>query len=171
MEEKDQQMLFEKLTELGIDYKTYAHEAVFTCEQAAKAASFIPAAQCKNLFLKDDKKRLYLVVAVSDTAYETNINLKGLSKHLHAPGLRFADAVLLKHHLHIEPGSVTPFGLIFDTEHKITVLLDSMLFSHQFVGFHPLKNVATTVIASQDILKFVEACGNSYLIVDFTKII
>jgi Ala-tRNA(Pro) deacylase len=80
---------------LSIHHTTYRHEPVFIVEQALQLTATIPGASCKNLFLKDSKNRFYLVVAVHDTV----INLKKLSKHIHAPELRFANADLLKHYL------------------------------------------------------------------------
>lgn len=161
-----QSLLFQKLKDLGIENKTYHHERLYTVDQATEATKTIPGANCKNLFLKDDKSNLYLIVAVHDT----KIDLKKLSKFLLAPGLRFANAELLKLYLGVEPGSVTPFGLIFDKEQKITLLLDSRLFDHELVGFHPLENNATTVIMPSDLKKFIESCKNQYKIINFLEI-
>jgi Ala-tRNA(Pro) deacylase len=159
-------ILLNILNTLSIPHITYHHEPVFTVEQALQLASTIPGASCKNLFLKDSKNRFYLVVAVHDTV----INLKKLSKYVHAPELRFANADLLKHYLGVEPGSVTPFGLIHDQDHAVTVFLDSNLFTHADVGFHPLINNATTVISSENLKKFIAACGNTYAIINFSEI-
>lgn len=155
--------VFKKLQELGIAQVTYQHEPLFTVEQALRIAATIPGTQCKNLFLKDSKGRVYLVVAVHDTA----INLKKLSKTVAAPELRFASADLLRHYLGVEPGSVTPFGLVHDHEHAVTVILDAHLFTQQQVCFHPLINSATTVIAPVDLQKFIDACGNRHVTIDF----
>jgi Ala-tRNA(Pro) deacylase len=162
-----QKLVFQKLTELDIKHTTYFHKPLFTCEQAAQAASLIPAAQCKNLFLKDSKQSFYLIVAVAETV----INLKQLSKYLQAPELRFANAELLHQHLHVTPGSVTPFGLIFNKEHTVTVLLDSTLFAHEYVGFHPLENTATTVITPHDLVIFLDSGRHNYKILNFKEII
>lgn len=158
--------LFKILEKLSIENKTYNHEAFFTVEQAMKAASIIPAASCKNLFLKDRKNNVYLLVAIHDT----RIELKKLSKYLQAPELRFADPDLLKQTLGVEPGSVTPFGLMYDTEHKVILLLDSRLFENNFISFHPLENTATTVIKSNDLIKFIEYYNNVFHIIDFKQI-
>lgn len=155
--------LFNKFKELSIEYMTYNHEPVFTVEQAQKIGSEIPGAQCKNLFLKDSKNNFYLVVAV----YDTKIDLKKLSKYIKAPELRFANSDLLKKYLGIEPGSVTPFALINDINHKIIVLLDANLFAHKQAGFHPLFNNSTTVISTEDLKKFMAFCGNSYFVINF----
>lgn len=158
--------LYLKLNELSIAHTTYQHEPLFTVEQALKVASEIPGANCKNLFLKDRKGNLYLVIAVHDTV----IQLKKLSKHISAPELRFASPELLKETLGVEPGSVTLFGIINDHAHKVIVIVDSNLFKHERVGFHPLTNTATTVIASQDINKFIDACENKRIIVNFEEL-
>lgn len=158
-------ILFNKLQTLSIPHTTYPHEPVFTVEQALQLVSTIPGASCKNLFLKDSKNRFYLLVAVHDTM----INLKKLSKNISAPELRFANADLLKHYLGVEPGSVTPFGLINDQDHAVTVLLDNNLFSHTHVGFHPLINNATTVISPENLKKFIAGCGNKYDIINLNE--
>ncbi len=156
-------ILFKKLEDLSIPYTTYQHRPVFTIEQALDVANTIPGALCKNLFLKDKKGKFYLVVA----DHNTIINLKKLSKHIHAPELRFANPTDLKHYLDIEPGSVTPFALIHEHAQIIQVLVDQNLYKHTHAGFHPLHNSATTVIAVTDLQKFIAACGNQYSIIDF----
>jgi Ala-tRNA(Pro) deacylase len=159
-------LVLTRLNQLNIEHKIYYHEPLFTVDQAVAMSSLILGAQCKNLFLKDSKNNFYLLVAV----HNTEIMLKKLSKFLKAPELRFADAQLLKQYLSVEPGSVTPFGLVSDSEQKITVILDANLFSYDLVGFHPLENTATLVLAPDDLKKFVELCGNRHMIVNFSSI-
>src|SRR5579885_987110 len=100
--------LYDKLIFLNISTQLFKHEPLFTCEQAEYATKTlgIPGAQCKNLFLKDSKKKLYLIVALA----LTKIELKKVGNSLSAKELRFADAQLLMENLGVEPGSVTPFG-------------------------------------------------------------
>jgi Ala-tRNA(Pro) deacylase len=93
-----------------------------------------------------------------------------VSKALDAKELRFADAQLLMENLGVEPGSVTPFALINDTEKKVTVVLDSGLCAHKELGFHPLKNDATVIITPENLEKFIKSCGNQAMIFDFTAI-
>jgi len=155
--------LYAYLEELGIATETYEHEPLYTVEQALAATAHIPGTQCKNLFLKDSKGNYYLVVAVHDT----KIPLKKLSKDIGAPELRFTDAALLREYLQVEPGSVTPFGLIHTSAKTVNVILDSRLFEAELVDFHPLRNSATTVLNPQGLKKFIEACGNTMRVVDF----
>lgn len=160
-------LLLKKLEDLKIEYKDFQHEPLLTVEQALAVASHIPGAQCKNLFLKDSKNNLFLIVAVHDT----KIMLKSLSKYLKAPELRFADPNLLMEYLGVLPGSVTPFGLVNDNNHKIKVILDSRIFDYKQAGFHPLENTSTTLISTEDLKKFVSSCLNEYQIIDFLGIL
>ena len=60
--------LFERLDTLGIKHSTYDHAPAFTVDQADEIITHLPpCGPCKNLFLKDKKKRLYLVVALFGT--------------------------------------------------------------------------------------------------------
>jgi Ala-tRNA(Pro) deacylase len=158
---EQQKKLFDFLDNAGITHTTYRHNPVFTCDDPYDVE--IPAPHTKNLFLKDDKKRLWLISALQST----KIDLKVLSKKLDAKGLRFAQPELLREHLGVEPGSVTWFALINDATHAVYPILDQRLFDDQLTCFHPLRNDATTIIASQDLMTFVEALGREYQIINF----
>lgn len=158
------QQLFKLLDNLEIKHQTHYHKPVFTVQEALSVfKEFSPFGQCKNLFLKDSKKNFWLVVAL----FDTQIKLKELAKSIHAPELRFADAMLLKEYLGVTPGSVTPFGLINDKNHVVRVILDQGLFDYETLGFHPLANDATTFITPHDLQKFINALGNSVQILNF----
>lgn len=149
--------LYKRLDELGIRYTTIAHAPVFTVKEADKIlAQLPPHGPCKNLFLKDKKNHLYLVVALCDTG----IIIKELAKILSAPGLRFASPEQLMASLGVIPGAVTPFGLINDQQHTVTVILDPRIFGYQYIGIHPLANDATTLLTPGDIKLFINSCGN-----------
>jgi Ala-tRNA(Pro) deacylase len=155
------QSVFQKLTSLEISFEIYTHEPVMTVEESRLLG--LPEMPCKNLFLKDSKHRLWLIVALADT----RISLKELGKKIGAPGLHFAQPELLKEHLHVDPGSVTPFGLLYDAEKQVNVILDAALFTRESVGFHPLKNDATVYLSPQNLKKFLDASGSHYIEVEF----
>src|SRR5262249_8198280 len=118
----------------------------------------IQGAHTKNLFLKDKKGALYLVVALEDGAIE----LKSLHRQLGASGrFSFGSADLMRETLGIEPGSVTPFAAINDTARRVTVILDAAMMAHATLNFHPLRNTMTTSIARDDLTKFLTATGHS----------
>lgn len=50
METENQKKLFSFLDKLNIKTETYAHEPVYTVEQAHAIAHNVPGGQCKNLF-------------------------------------------------------------------------------------------------------------------------
>lgn len=142
---------------LGIATRTHEHEAVFTVAQSSSIKEALPGAHSKNLFLKDRKGRLFLVVAQQDTA----IDLKRLHETLGASGrLSFGSAELLRERLGVEPGSVTPFGALNDPDGQVEVVLDARLMRHALVNFHPLVNSRTTAIASGDLVTFLRATGH-----------
>jgi len=160
------EQLFAMLKRLGIAYETIEHEPLFTVEQARKLRDQIPSGHAKNLFLKDNKKQIWLFVVHADTRVE----LKTLAKKLQAPGLHFAQSNDLMNYLGVTPGSVTPFGLLNDYDHVVRVLLDKELLAHNTVGIHPLRNNATTIISIDALQQFIRACGNEMTLFDFSAI-
>src|ERR1700681_975846 len=113
--------LFAFLDSLGILHRTVRHPPLFTVEESRTLRGVIPGGHTKNLFLKDKKDALYLVVALEDAAIE----LKGLHRTLGASGrFSFGSAELLRATLGVEPGSVTPFAVLNDTDARVTVVLD-----------------------------------------------
>jgi Ala-tRNA(Pro) deacylase len=151
------EQLFAALDGLGIAHKTVKHPPVFTVEQAARLRGEVPGGHTKNLFLRDKKSALYLVVAEEDAA----IDLKGLHRVLSASGrFSFGSADLLLEVWGVAPGSVTPFGAINDTEGRVTVVLDAGMMEHETLNYHPLVNTMTTSIARDDLVKFLESTGH-----------
>ncbi len=152
--EAREQALTDRLDALGIAWRTEAHAAVFTVEQATATYANLPGGHSKNLFLKDKKGGLWLVVA-RDTL---SVDLNGLSKALGSPRFSFGSADLLVETLGVPPGSVTPFALINDPERKVRVVLDAGMLALDPLNFHPLRNDRTTAIRNSDLLKFIRAC-------------
>ena len=152
------EQLFAFLDSLGIPHTTVSHPPLFTVEQSRALRGQIPGGHTKNLFLRDKKNAIYLVV----TEEEADIELKGLHRLLGAAGrFSFGSADLMMEVLGVVPGAVTPFGAINDTEGRITVVLDAAMMEHETLNYHPLVNTMTTSIARDDLVKFLEATGHS----------
>ena len=98
------QDLFARLAELGIKTRTVDHEPVFTVEESRELERELPGAHSKNLFLKDDKGALFLVVALSST----RVDLKALSRSLNAGRFSFGRPELLLEHLGVRPARLPP---------------------------------------------------------------
>ena len=151
-----QNQLFAELDRLGIPHRTITHVPVFTVEDAKLLRDAIDGGHTKNLFLKDRQDRLYLAVTLEDVP----VDLNALAKDLAASRLSFASPALLRHHLGVEPGSVTPFALLNDQGLSVTPVLDETMLAADPLNFHPLVNTATTAIKNTDLLRFIEAQGH-----------
>ncbi|HVM77992.1 MAG TPA: prolyl-tRNA synthetase associated domain-containing protein [Stellaceae bacterium] len=148
--------LLARLTALGIPHRTYEHPAVFTVAESIELLGKLPGGHCKSLFLKDKKGGLWLAVMLE----ERRIDMKKLADRLGAPRFSFGNAELLEEVLGVTPGSVTPFALANDREHRVRVVLDKGMLAHDPLNYHPLVNTKTTAISPQDLLKFIGACGH-----------
>lgn len=159
------EQLFARLDELNIDRTTVMHAPVFTVEDAKAHRGTIHGGHTKNLFLKDGKGRLFLAVTLEDCA----VDLKALGPLIGAGRLSFASPDLLRAHLGIEPGSVTPFSLINDRAITVTPVFDQAMLELAVLNFHPLVNTSTTAISSEGLLRFARACGHEPLILRFPR--
>jgi Ala-tRNA(Pro) deacylase len=148
--------LYERFAALSIAWTTQAHRPVFTVEEAADVSDHLPGGHTKNLFLKDKKGGLWLVVLRADL----RVDLNALARQLGAPRFSFGSAELLIATLGIEPGSVTPFALMNDSGLKVQPVLDEAMLRLDPLNFHPLRNDRTTAIAAADLTRFVESCGH-----------
>ena len=153
--------LLARFASLAIPVKTVDHAPVFTVEEAQKVHADISGGHCKNLFLKDEKGALWLIVCLEDS----RVDLKAAPGKIGSKRLTFGKPDLLMEVLGLEPGSVTPFGLINDTANRVNVILDEAMMAHETLNFHPLRNDATTSIAAADLLVFIRACGHQPRIV------
>lgn len=156
--------IFARLDELGVPHRTHHHAAAFTVEQGNEVWGEIPGVHCKNLFLKDAKARLWLVVAPAERV----IDLKSLPKRIGAARLSFGQPPLLLEVLGVTPGSVTPFALINDAARRVTPVLDGWMMEQPLVNYHPLVNTATTTVAPDGLTAFIRSCGHDPMIVDFS---
>lgn len=143
--------LFETLRQLRIETTTIEHPAVFSVEESRELDCQIPGGHTKNLFLKDAKGRLFLVIAHSETV----VDLKGLPQRIGSARLSFGKADLLEAVLGVTPGSVTAFALMNDSnDHQVQAIFDEALMNFETINCHPMTNTATTSIAREDLFKF-----------------
>jgi len=132
-------------------------------EEAKALRGQLAGGHTKNLFLRNKKGRMWLVVCLEDR----DIDLKELAGRLDGGRLSFASAERLGQYLGVVPGAVTPFAVINDTGGAVTLALDRrMLESYDIIHAHPLDNAMTTAIAPGDLVTFLEAVGHSPLYLD-----
>ena len=159
----DPQQLFARLDKLGIAHRTVEHPPVFTVEEAKALRGNLPGHHIKNLFLRNKKEEMWLVVALEDRA----IDLKRLGEVLGAGRLSFGSADRLKRTLGVEPGSVTPLSLVNDEGRAVQLVLDRAVADGGPVNAHPLVNTMTTALAPADLLRFFDATGHTPRWLDF----
>ncbi|MCR4379105.1 MAG: prolyl-tRNA synthetase associated domain-containing protein [Rhodospirillales bacterium] len=156
--------LFETLSRLNIEYLNHSHAAVMTVEQSQALRGPIHGLHAKNLFLKDKKGGLWLVVAEEGQS----IDLKDLRKRLGVANLSFAKAEILMDVLGVTPGTVTPFAVINDGGAQVRLVLDAKLANAPQTNFHPLDNAQTTTVSGAGLVKFLHSFDHAPLIINFT---
>ncbi len=153
--------LLARLAAMGIAPVTIRHPPVHTVEEALPHWAALDAAHTKNLFLKDAKDQLWLVVAPTDRA----IDLKRLPGLIGSKRLSFAREELLFATLGVRQGAVSPFALVNDRARRVRLVIDAALMASPSVAFHPLANTATTAIATADLRAFLAEIGHAPLVV------
>jgi Ala-tRNA(Pro) deacylase len=148
--------LFDRLAALEIATSTIEHDATFTVAQSSAFEASLPGAHTKNLFLKDDKGRLVLVVAKTST----HVDLKALPKKIGLGRVSFGKPDVLMAALGVLPGAVTAFAIANDTAQNVMLIFDQELMTHDSLNCHPLENTATTNIARDDLLRFIRSTGH-----------
>ncbi len=156
--------LMARLAELGIKTETVEHEAVFTVAESDRLHRELAGGHTKNLFLKDAKDKLWLVVAECHTP----VDLKALPKAIGSARLSFGKADLQMAVLGVTPGSVTALALVNDKDRRVSVVVDERLMRYDSINCHPLVNTATTHIARDDLIAFMRACGHEPRVANLT---
>ncbi len=158
------QQLYKLLQDSGIDFEYHEHPPAPTIEIAVQYWKDIhETTHCKNLFFRNHKgNRHYLVIF----DHRKDLSISYLEKYLKQGKLTFASEQRMFKFLGLYPGSVSPFGLINDTEHHVYLFLDKDLALQPKISFHPNDNRASLVISYPDFLKYLSTVGNSYEFVE-----
>lgn len=156
--------LLARLESLGLAFDLHKHRAVFTVAESEDLDAQIPGAHTRNLFVRDKKEKMFLVTLLSDT----KIDIGKLAGLLGAGRLSFGSPDRLMKYLGVTPGSVTPFSIVNDREHKVTLILDAEMMKKEIVNYHPLINTMTVGLTPAALMKFLENCGCTSQIIDLT---
>ncbi|MGI6338860.1 MAG: prolyl-tRNA synthetase associated domain-containing protein [Bacteroidales bacterium] len=154
-----QKELYDLLEELEISFEYHEHPALATIKDAKLHWKDYNSGRCKNIFFRNHKgNRHYLVIL----EHMAQLDIHDLEKRLKQGKLSFASDKRLKKYLGVEPGSVSPFGLINDRENHVHLFIDEVLKDEERLAFHPNVNTASLVVSSKDFIRFLEYTGNSY---------
>jgi len=156
---RGQPELYELLKELGVGFEYHEHPPVATIEDARIHWQNLNSGRCKNIFFRNHKgDRHYLVIL----EHLRQLNIRDLEQRLRQGKLTFASDQRLKKYLGLEPGSVSPFGLINDKEHHVHLFIDEKLNEFEKLSFHPNINTASLVIKKSDFIRFLDHLRNTY---------
>ncbi|MBQ8954290.1 MAG: prolyl-tRNA synthetase associated domain-containing protein [Clostridia bacterium] len=152
---------------LGIAYDLIHHESAASIEACRPLAARLGAPILKNLFLTTRRRGgWYLLVMGPDTPFRSG----EVSRQAGTSRLCFAPEEPLWALLRERPGSISPMGLIFDTERQVTLLLDRALEREERLAFHPCVNTHSRAMATADFLNvFLPAVGRKPLWIDIDK--
>lgn len=156
---RGQAELYHLLEQLYISFDYYEHPPVATIADAELHWKDIDSGKCKNIFFRNHKgNRHYLVIL----EHRRLLDIHDLERRLKQGKLTFASDRRLMQYLGVEPGSVSPFGLLNDKSHHVHVFIDEKLNEYDKLAFHPNVNTATLVIKRDDLIKFIRSLGNSW---------
>lgn len=144
------------LKENNIEFEAVEHKAVFNMEELGDVELPHPEWEAKNLFVRDDKRRNYYLITVKGAK---RVDLKDFRKKHGLRPLTFASADDLLEIMKLTPGSVTPLGLLNDSECKVKLYLDAE-FEDGMMGVHPNDNTATVYMKADDVLRLIREHGN-----------
>jgi Ala-tRNA(Pro) deacylase len=160
---RGQPELYNLLAELNIEFEYREHPPVATIEEATIYWKDYDSGRCKNIFLRNHKgNRHYLVIL----EHLRDLNMRDLEQRLSQGKLSFASPERLKKYLGVEPGSVSPFGIINDINHHVHLFIDKKLTYYKRLSFHPNINTASIIISRTDLMKFIEYQSNNYDILE-----
>ena len=155
--------LLDKLTSVDISFTTHTHPPLRTVEDAKAFRGDLPGVHIKNLYLRDRKKRNFLVVMHEDQ----QVDLKSFGGQVGSDRLSFGSADRLFEILGVRPGAVSPFTLINDPEHKVQLILDGDLADQSCLYAHPLVNDMTLGLSGADLLRFTVYTGHQPQLLSF----
>lgn len=144
------------LKKKNIEFEAVEHKAVFNMDELDTIELPHPEWEAKNLFVRDDKKRNYYLITVNGAK---RVDLKDFRRKHELRPLTFASADDLLEIMKLTPGSVTPLGLLNDSECRVKFYLDAE-FSGGMMGVHPNDNTATVYMKADDVLRLIREHGN-----------
>lgn len=162
-------IVYNYLNDHGIPYTSYNHPEGKTIEEAKRWWHDDGSVHCKNLFFRNHKGNQHYLVCfhcdydldIHDLEQRLKASLLAVGKN--SPGkLSFASPERMLKYLGLEPGSVSPFGLINDEEHHVHLFLDENLKQAETLSFHPNDCRGTVVIHRDDFEKYLATLGNEY---------
>ena len=160
--------VLEYLQALSIPCEVYEHPAVFTMEECLALPYAAPDVTfCKNILLCNRQQTaFYLLTMPGDKPFHT----KDLSAQIGSSRLSFAPPEKMEELLNTHPGSASVMGLLFDTEHRVQLVMDRDVYDAEYFCCHPCDNHGSLKIKTSDLLtKFLPHVGHEPIVVDLPR--
>lgn len=97
---------------------------------------------------------------------EKNVDLKKIREQLECGKLEFCSSEELSELLHTIPGNISLFHLKYDTDSRISLIIDKELLDKGLIAFHPLYNGMSLFLTPNDAFKYLEVIGRTATIID-----
>ena len=155
--------VYDLLERLDIPFTRADHPAAFTMEECEAVSQALHTPICKNLFLCNRQKTaFYLLLLPASKPFRT----KEITEQLGCARLSFAGEEQLASLLHLTPGSATIFGLQYDTENRVQLVVDRDLLDEAYFGCHPCINTSTIRLKTSDVFdRLTHALHHDYTLV------
>ena len=141
--------ILDTLTSQNISYEVLEHEPLLTMQDGLEVEQKLKLIPCKNLLLVNRQHEFFLLMVSGDKRVKVN----NIAKEINSSHLSFASDEDLKALLNVTTGAVSPLDLVFDTEHKVKVLMDKELLSQKFIGCHPGTNTMTVKMKTASLVE------------------
>ena len=151
--------IYDVLDKLSISYEEITHDAVKTVKEAKEIENMIDGVPVKNLFLTDNENSYYLIMLEA----HKRADLKKITRLVNKKHLSFASVNDLKDILKLDPGSVTPLGIINDRDNKVKIVIDKDLVGMKIL-VHPNVNIKTISINFDDLIMFIKYKNHDYIL-------
>ena len=131
----NKEAVYAYLASRRIPYEATGHGAVFRMTDLPSVPLPYPDADAKNLFVRGGKKERYYLITVKG---DKRVDLKAFRRRHGTRALSFACADGLRALLGLTPGSVTPPGVLNDTERRLHMIATvwSFLLAFVHLGLH-----------------------------------
>ena len=157
---------YDLLDRLGIEYYRIDHEpAGYGVDETffRKLEGALGTYICNNLFLANRQRTKFYMMMIP--AYK-KFRSSDISKQAGTSRLHFAEPEYMEEMIGCESGSASVMGLIYDTEHKVHIIVDDDILAQEYFGCHPCINTTSLRIKTKDIFeKLLPATGHDYTVV------
>ncbi len=153
----------EYLNNIGIQFKIVEHEPAYTTEEADKYIEGYDGVRTKTMFICNKKKTNYYMIIMDDSK---RLDMNKLKEIVSEKQMKMVSEEALKEKLGIEPGMVSPFGLLNNDEKDVKIYMDKEIITEEIMTFHPNDNTKTLFITTKDLFKYFENIGYEINIIE-----